>query len=239
MSATHSAMRATCIIMELLDGQSLGQILNGGALSLPRAKSIALQVAEAISYAHSQEIVHRDIKPDNVMVLEGDQVKVTDFGIARLLQPDTSLHTIATTGMRMGTPLYMAPEQIEGKKVDGRTDVYALGAMLFHMVTGKPPFEGSDALAIAVKHLQETPVAPSSIDSSIPPTWDALILKAMAKEPDKRFRAAREMRDAIALLSEKREICGGRVWPSVTKSRTPPTQRSFFKPSTSVSSMTM
>jgi serine/threonine protein kinase/transcriptional regulator with XRE-family HTH domain len=200
---TFAEEHATCIIMELLEGESLGQILQHGPLSLTRSRAIALQVADALSYAHSQEIVHRDIKPDNVMVLPGDQIKVTDFGIARLLQPDTSLHTIATTGMRMGTPLYMAPEQIEGKRVDGRTDVYALGAMLFHMATGKPPFEGSDALAIAVKHLQDVPTTPSSIDPSIPPAWDALILKAMAKEPDKRFRSARELRDAIALLSEK------------------------------------
>jgi sugar lactone lactonase YvrE/transcriptional regulator with XRE-family HTH domain len=197
---TFADEHATCIIMELLEGQSLGQILHSGPLSLARAKHLALQVAEALSYAHAQQIVHRDIKPDNVMVLPDDQVKVTDFGIARLLQPDTSLQTIATTGMRMGTPLYMAPEQIEGKKVDGRTDVYGLGAMLYHMVTGRPPFEGSDTLAIAIKHLQEEPVPPSQVNPTVPADWDAVILTAMAKDPARRFQRAIEMKEALAGL---------------------------------------
>lgn len=197
---TFAEEHATCIVMELLEGQSLGQIVRAGPLPLARAKHLVLQVADALSYAHSQLIVHRDIKPDNVMVLDHDQVKVTDFGIARLLQPDTSLQTIATTGMRMGTPLYMAPEQIEGKKIDGRTDIYALGAMLYHMVTGRPPFEGSDALTIAVKHLQEEPPPPGQIDPAIPPAWDTVILQAMAKGPAQRFQRAAEMKDAVAAL---------------------------------------
>jgi serine/threonine protein kinase/transcriptional regulator with XRE-family HTH domain len=200
---TFAEEHASCILMELLEGRSLGTILHDGPLPLPRAKGLAGQVVEALSYAHSQGIVHRDIKPDNVMVLADDQVKVTDFGIARILQPDTSLQTIATTGMRMGTPLYMAPEQIEGKKIDGRTDIYALGAMLYHMVTGRPPFEGADALAVAVKHLQEEPVPPSQIDPAIPTDWDALILKAMAKDPARRFQSAQEFNEALASLGEQ------------------------------------
>jgi CubicO group peptidase (beta-lactamase class C family)/streptogramin lyase len=134
------------------------------------------------------------------MVLPGDQIKVTDFGIARILQPDTSLQTFATTGMRMGTPLYMAPEQIEGKKIDGRTDIYALGAMLYHMVTGRPPFEGSDALTVAVKHLQDEPVAPSRVNPDVPQAWDGLILKALAKDPRERFQSAGEMAQAVQEL---------------------------------------
>jgi YVTN family beta-propeller protein len=200
---TFAEEHASCIIMELLDGRSLGKILQDGPLPLARAKNLIQQVAVALSYAHSQGIVHRDIKPDNVMVLEDDQVKVTDFGIARILQPDTSLQTIATTGMRMGTPLYMAPEQIEGKKIDARTDIYALGAMLYHMVTGKPPFEGNDALAVAVKHLQEEPVPPSQVNPAIPADWDALILKAMAKDPSKRFQSTRDMEEALGSLGEQ------------------------------------
>jgi len=192
---------ASCIMMELLDGQSLGAILQDGPLPLARAKRLAMQVAEALGYAHSQGIVHRDIKPDNIMVLPDHRVKVTDFGIARILAPDTSLQTIATTGMRMGTPLYMAPEQIEGKKIDGRTDIYAFGAMLYHMVTGRPPFASSDALAVAVKHLQEQPLPPSEINPATPDAWDALILKALAKDPADRFQSAAQMEAAIAKLS--------------------------------------
>ncbi len=137
---------AGCIIMELLDGRSLTQVLAEGPLSLERTKMMALQIADALAYAHSQSIVHRDIKPENVMVLDGDAVKVMDFGIARILPIDMHTGGPATTGMHMGTPLYMAPEQIEGKRVDPRSDVYGFGAVLYHMITGRPPFEGDDPL---------------------------------------------------------------------------------------------
>lgn len=193
---------ASCIIMELLEGPSLAEILRGGPLPLSRARRLALQVVEALAYAHSQGIVHRDIKPDNVMILPADQVKVTDFGIARLLQPDTSLATIATTGLRMGTPLYMAPEQIAGKTIDGRADLYALGALLYHMVTGQPPFAGSDALAIAVQHLQEDPVPPSTLNPAVPADWDALMLWALAKDPIRRVPSARDMARELRALSD-------------------------------------
>jgi hypothetical protein len=199
---TFAEEHAACIIMELLDGQSLAEILEQGPMPLPRVKTIGLQTAEALGYAHSQSIVHRDIKPDNVMVLANDRVKVTDFGIARILRTDSSLATMVTTGMRAGTPSYMSPEQISGRETDGRADVYALGAMLFHMVAGRPPFEGSDKLSIAVKHLQDEPVAPSSINHVIPADWDALILKSLQKEPSRRFRTAGEMHAAIEALSE-------------------------------------
>jgi transcriptional regulator with XRE-family HTH domain/CubicO group peptidase (beta-lactamase class C family) len=197
---TFAEEHAACIVMELLDGQSLGLLLQQGPLPLSRAKAIALQAAAALSYAHSQSIVHCDIKPDNVMVAADDQVKITDFGIARIVRRDNSLATMATTGMRAGTPAYMAPEQIAGKQTDGRADLYALGAMLFHMVTGRPPFEGPDKLSVAVKHLQDQPVAPSSINREVPADWDALILKALQKEPSRRFQTAKEMETAIAGL---------------------------------------
>jgi transcriptional regulator with XRE-family HTH domain len=209
---TFAEEHSACVIMELLDGESLAQVLQQGRLSLGRASLIAAQTARVLAYAHSQSIVHRDIKPDNVMVLEMDQVKVTDFGIARILRRDNSLATMKTTGMRAGTPAYMAPEQISGKPVDGRADVYALGAMLFHMVTGRAPFEGEDKLAVAVKHLQDEPVPPSSIDQTIPSDWDALILKALAKDPGKRFQSAEAMGKAVAAL-------GGRDTPSIQRSR--------------------
>ena len=179
-----------------------------GDLDLERAKHIGLQIADALDYAHAQSIVHRDVKPDNIMLVDGwsradqgqhdrasqdagrllpdevDQsmdpggeiaaprpeeqppavgreptVKVTDFGIARILSVDTMMGTIATTGMRVGTPLYMAPEQIREDSCDARSDLYGYGAVLYHMVTGRPPFDGTDALEIAVKQMQEAPQA--------------------------------------------------------------------------------
>ena len=145
---TFAEEHAACIIMELLDGRSLGDVLQEGPIPTPRARHIGMQVASALSYAHSRSIVHRDVKPDNVMILDDNTVKVMDFGIARVLLADNPLGTVATTGMRAGTPSYMAPEQIAGNPTDGRADVYALGAMLFHMVTGRPPFEGDDKLLL-------------------------------------------------------------------------------------------
>jgi serine/threonine protein kinase, bacterial len=192
---------ASCIIMERVEGRSLRQVLDEGPLPLPRAKQLFQQVAAALDHAHQMQIVHCDIKPDNIMVTASDQVKVTDFGIARILKSDITLETLTTTGMRMGTPLYMAPEQIEGKKVDGRADIYGMGAVLFHMVTGRPPFEGNDPLAIIAKHLQEDAPPPSAVDPSIPADWDAVILKALAKDPARRHQSAAAFLGAIADLS--------------------------------------
>ncbi len=190
-----------CIVMELLEGGSLARELDAGPMDLDRAKSIALQTSEALSYAHAQSIVHRDVKPDNIMILDGDRVKVTDFGVARILSVDTKMGTIATTGMRVGTPLYMAPEQIEGKRVDARSDVYGFGAVLYHTVTGRPPFEGDDALAIAVQQMKAEPAPPSTIRRGLPPEWDALILKALAKDPRRRFQSSKEMKASIERLN--------------------------------------
>jgi transcriptional regulator with XRE-family HTH domain len=190
----------SCIIMELLDGQSLARILAEGQLDLERTKTIALQIADALAYAHSQSIVHRDVKPDNIMVLKGDEVKVTDFGIARILSVDTLMGTVATTGMRVGTPLYMSPEQIEGKHVDARSDVYGFGAVLYHMVAGRPPFEGEDALSIAVQQMKDAPVRPSSIRPGLPPEWDRVILKALSKNPRRRFQSVKDMKAAVEAL---------------------------------------
>lgn len=192
---------AGCIIMELLEGQSLRTVLRAGPLPLPRARHLVLQVAEALAYAHTHGIVHRDIKPDNIMVLEGDQVKVTDFGIARMVRPDTTLQTIASTGVRMGTPLYMSPEQIKGQKVDARSDIYSLGAVMYQLVTGQPPFEGDDPLNIAIKQLQEPPLPPGDLNPRVPDAWDTVILRALSKDPARRFQTAVELHRAIERLS--------------------------------------
>jgi serine/threonine protein kinase len=189
----------SCIIMELLEGQSLAQILRSeGRLPLPRVKYLAYQVASALAYAHKRAIVHRDVKPDNVMVIGNDQVKVTDFGIARILRTGATLNT--ATGVTIGTPLYMAPEQIEGQKVDGRADIYSFGAVLYQMVTGRPPFEGEDPLTVAFKHVHKAPQPPSEVNADVPEDWEAVILKALAKDPADRFQTAAALEEAVGTL---------------------------------------
>jgi DNA-binding SARP family transcriptional activator/DNA-binding beta-propeller fold protein YncE/predicted Ser/Thr protein kinase len=201
---------ASCIVMELLDGQSLRQLLQSEKLDLLRIKSIAHQVTAALACAHDRGIAHRDIKPDNIMVLSGDRVKVTDFGVARILRPPVHTATMTSTGMTMGTPLYMSPEQIEGKQVDGRTDIYALGAVLYEMVVGHPPFTGDDALAVAIQHVRAAPQAPSEVASEVPADWDRLILTALAKEPADRFATVESMGRALQGLSDA--TITGRTW---------------------------
>jgi serine/threonine-protein kinase len=191
---------ASCIIMELLEGESLGRLMRTENMSLARTKCLSVQVASALAYAHGRHIVHRDIKPDNVMVVGRDHVKVTDFGIARMLRPAVTLASMTSTGLTLGTPLYMAPEQIEGRRVDGRTDLYSLGAMLYHLVTGRPVFEGDDPLTIAFRHVHEAPEPPRSMNGRLPVDWEAVILKALAKDPAERFQTAAAMEAAITAL---------------------------------------
>jgi DNA-binding beta-propeller fold protein YncE/serine/threonine protein kinase/transcriptional regulator with XRE-family HTH domain len=213
---------ASCIAMELLDGQSLRTILrpaspgaaedphldrtrqtDGGAgLPLRRIKTLTQQVAAALACAHERGIVHRDVKPENIMVLEGDRVKVTDFGIARLLRPIDAVATMTSTGLTMGTPSYMAPEQIRSTKIDGRADIYALGAVMYEMVTGRPPFDGDDPLAIAVKHVLEAPVPPRSLTPGLPEDWNAVILRMLEKNPADRVQSAAALEQVIRDLSE-------------------------------------
>lgn len=188
----------SCIIMELLEGRSLSQILRAERLSLARVKNIAAQTTSALAYAHGRAIVHRDVKPDNIMIVGDDHVKVTDFGIARILRTGATLNT--ATGMSIGTPLYMAPEQIEGQKVDGRADIYSFGAVLYQMVTGQPPFEGDDPLTIAFKHVHKAPRKPQELAADIPDDWEAVILKCLSKDPGDRFQTATALHDAIQAL---------------------------------------
>jgi serine/threonine protein kinase/DNA-binding beta-propeller fold protein YncE len=198
---TYLDEHTSAIIMERLEGRSLGAMMDDGPLPLPRLRRIAEQVAAALVCAHERGIVHRDIKPDNVMVLDGDRVKVTDFGIARIARPPGTSTTLTNTGVTMGTPLYMAPEQIEGRAVDARADVYSLGAVLYRAVTGRPPFAADDPLTLAYKHVHEAPTPPREICPSLPDDWNALILRALAKEPAGRFPSAAAMEDAIRHLS--------------------------------------
>ncbi|MBV9280070.1 MAG: protein kinase [Chloroflexi bacterium] len=210
----------TCaIIMELIEGQSLAEVLRTGPLSLPRAKHLAHQAALALEYAHGRGIIHRDIKPGNVMVRPDDHVKVTDFGIARVVRHGATLNTV--TGMTLGTPLYMAPEQIEAGKVDGRADIYSLGSVVYQMVTGRPPFEGDDPLSIAFMHVHKPPAPPAEIQAGVPEDWEALILKALAKDPADRFQSAAQMAEAISRLGGEPST-DSRPAPDASQTAVPP-----------------
>jgi serine/threonine protein kinase len=170
--------------MEFVEGESLRSVLNRfGGLPLRKANHVALQICSGLAEAHAQGIVHRDLKPENVMIDGQGNVKIMDFGIARSMEAGTRL-----TGSIVGTPAYMAPEQVSGKQVDYRTDIYSLGLMLYEMFTGTPAFSADTAVAVALKQMRETPQAPHEIDPTIPVGSERAILKCLEKEPGKRFQ---------------------------------------------------
>lgn len=178
------------ITMELVEGKSLQTLLDGGqAFPLPRVLRIMEQTCSALHFAHERNVVHRDIKPANLMLTADDTVKVTDFGTAKILQ----FGTVQQTAHVMGTPSYMSPEQVKGRAVDGRSDIFSLGVMLYEMVTGEKPFPGQNITTVIYKIVNEEPVPPRQIDPSIHPGISAVVMKALAKEPEARYQSCREM----------------------------------------------
>jgi beta-lactam-binding protein with PASTA domain/tRNA A-37 threonylcarbamoyl transferase component Bud32 len=192
------------IVMEFIDGRPLSSILKtAGSLSAERTADVGSHVAAALGYAHKHGVIHRDVKPGNVLITDEGQVKVTDFGIARAINTEESL---TQTGAVMGTATYFSPEQAEGIGVDSRSDIYSLGVVLFEMVTGRPPFLGDTPVAVASKHVRDHPPAPRELNPSIPPTFEAIILKAMAKDPAHRYRTAEELRADLLRFNEGRSV---------------------------------
>ncbi|MBI4466995.1 MAG: protein kinase [Acidobacteria bacterium] len=181
------------ITMEYVEGESLRQILNRlGALSLRKGLQMAQQVCAALHEAHSQGIVHRDLKPENVMIDREGNVKVMDFGLARSFGSG-----LAHSGVVVGTPAYMAPEQAEGNPVDHRADIYALGLIVYEMLTGAPAFSGDTPMAIALKQVRERPTPPRQIEPALPTPVETTILRCLEKDPARRFQSAQELATAL------------------------------------------
>src|SRR5881296_2946091 len=185
------------IVMRCVDGASLRQLLEKKKrLSVRKAATIARQVADALGYAHHYGVVHRDVKPDNILLDRGGHVLVTDFGIAKAAQ-EASVSQLTTEGMVVGTPQYMSPEQATGDAVDARSDIYGLGVVLYQMLAGSPPFDGESAQSILMKQATATPVPIQQRRSDVPPTLAVVVDRALAKDPAERFQTAEELSRAL------------------------------------------
>ncbi|MDO9220652.1 MAG: serine/threonine-protein kinase [Thiobacillus sp.] len=211
------------IAMEYLEGESLREVLDSGVvLPLEMISKIAARIASALNYAHENNVVHRDIKPANIMITSSRDVKIMDFGIAQI--PTGSRTQLGTV---LGSPKYMAPEQVAGQPTDGKTDIFALGVVLYEMLTGATPFNGDNLSAIMYKILNEEPAPPSTLNPRVPAVFDRIVSRALAKRPEDRYQTAREFardlrnQDAVLPLTVPRS--GGSHKPSSTgqASKTP------------------
>lgn len=183
------------IVMELVQGRLLKDIIAAGPVTVPDAVRYVDGILEALEYSHRAGVVHRDIKPGNVMVTERGQVKVMDFGIARAVSDSSS--TVAETTAIIGTASYFSPEQAKGEPVDARADLYSAGVVLYELLTGRTPFRGDTPVAVAYQHVSEAPVPPSELVGSVPRSLDAVVLRALAKDPFQRFADAASFRETL------------------------------------------
>src|SRR5208282_5840876 len=184
------------IVLEYVAGEALNRILaRERKLPPARALQLAEEIAEALDHAHAQGVIHRDIKPGNILVTEDGHAKIADFGIAKL-----NLAHYTIPGRLLGTPAYMAPEQLSGEGVDGRSDLFSLGVILYAMVTGHSAFQGSSATTVCFKVANREPVAASALDMSLPPQLDAVISRAIAKNPNERYQRGAEFAQELRLV---------------------------------------
>ena len=182
------------ITMELVEGKSLQSLLDDGhAFPVPRVLRILEQTCSALQFAHERNIVHRDIKPANLMLSADDTVKVTDFGTAKILQ----FGTVQQTTHVMGTPSYMSPEQVKGRPVDGRTDIFSLGVVMYEMLTGEKPFPGQNITTVIYKIVNEDPIPPRQLNTSLHPGLNEIVMRSLAKEPEGRYQSCRELLDDL------------------------------------------
>ncbi len=209
IDATGTSHPEPYIVMELVTGRLLKDIIAEGPVPLEDALRYTDGILEALEYSHRAGVVHRDIKPGNVMVTDAGQVKVMDFGIARAVSDSSS--TVAETTAIIGTASYFSPEMAKGDPVDARADIYSAGIVLYELLTGRPPFRGENAIAVAYQHVSEAPIPPSEVNESAPRSLDALVLRALAKDPFQRPQTAVAFREALATATGRKPPSKRRV----------------------------
>src|ERR1700694_1435739 len=201
---------ANYIVLEFVRGKSLRDRISQGTLPLPQTFAVMHGVLQALDYAHKRAIVHRDMKPENVLMSEEGEVKVADFGIARLTDDSGAGSTATKTGTTVGTPQYMSPEQVASSKVDGRSDLYSAGIMFYELVVGQPPFTSSEAdgpFTLMAKHVQAPPKPPSVHKPGLDLRLEEVILKSLSKRPEDRYQTGQEFDDAMSGVADR--LCPG------------------------------